>query len=202
MTYVLSGYRPWMAAAILSSTVVLSACGGASGANSALAEKHPSTPGEQTAESAPNTGTQPPSQGSYQPGSEQVGNNSGLDSSPGPSVPTDPVPNNPPIVSGEDVQPGSPPTAGEPIEADGAVVLMWTPPTERENGEPLYDTELGGYEIRYRQPDQEAYETITIENRLAEFYEFHDLVGTYYFQIAAYDTDGLYSEFVNIRPID
>lgn len=77
---------------------------------------------------------------------------------------------------------------------------MWSPPTERENGELLYETELGGYEIRYRQPDQEAYESITVENGLAEFYEFDNLVGSYYFQIAAYDTEGLYSRFVDIRP--
>ena len=80
------------------------------------------------------------------------------------------------------------------------MVLMWSPPKERENGKLLYEDELGGYEIRYRQSDQKAYETVTIKDNLAEFYEFDNLAGTYHFQIAAYDTEGLYSKFVDIRP--
>lgn len=169
MTHVLSAYRPWLAAAILSSTVALSACGGGGGSNS-----FQDTPPN-------NDSTQPgpgPGQGAHRPD---------LDSdNPG---------------SGENAEPDAP-IVGPPIEADGSLVLVWSPPTERENGEPLYDTELGGYKIRFRHIDQEDYETITIENSLAEFYEFDNLVGTYYFQIAAYDTDGLYSKFVNIRPME
>lgn len=190
MTYLLAANRPWLAAAILTSTIVLSACGGGGGADSLLDEKRPTSPKEEATEPAPNTDT-PPSQGSHRPDAE-VDNSIGGDNNPDLAAP--------PLGSGGDAEPGSPPTVAEPIEADGSVFLVWSPPTERENGEPLYDDDLGGYEIRYRQPDQEAYETITIENRLAEFYEFDNLVGTYHFQIAAYDTEGLYSKFVDIRP--
>jgi hypothetical protein len=59
---------------------------------------------------------------------------------------------------------------------DGSVSLYWDVPNQRENGEYLDITEIGGYEVRYK------------------------LKGDYEFQIATFDTNGLYSGFVGIDP--
>lgn len=76
------------------------------------------------------------------------------------------------------------------------VVLEWSPPTERENGEYLEEEEIGGYEIRYRSSEQEDFEVVTIEGGMTDEYAFTDLAGPVEFEIATYDRDGLYSIFV------
>ena len=76
------------------------------------------------------------------------------------------------------------------------VTLYWNTPQERENGETLDVNEIGGYEIRYRL-DGGEYQSITINDGAVDQHLFTDLTaGDYEFQIATFDTDGVYSEFV------
>lgn len=83
---------------------------------------------------------------------------------------------------------------------DSAVgfTLEWTPPNARENGQYLELSEIGGYEIRYRRANESQHQTVTIEPG-ATRHTFTDLQGDYEFEVAAFDTDGLYSNFVTIR---
>ncbi len=82
----------------------------------------------------------------------------------------------------------------------GAVRLEWDRPEFRENGEYLEGDDIGGYELRYRQLGEDDFQTIIVENGWEEDYEFSELVGSYQFSIAAFDNNGLYSEFVSLSP--
>lgn len=82
----------------------------------------------------------------------------------------------------------------------GPVNLNWAPPVERENGNVLDITEVGGYELRYRKVADNAYTYVTINDAWTNTYNFAWLEGTYVFQIAAYDKNGLYSNFVDLVP--
>lgn len=80
--------------------------------------------------------------------------------------------------------------------------LEWTIPTSRENGDPLPVEEIGGYEIRYT-VDGEQYETI-VPDGSANGYDVAALEptpppGSTTFTLGAYDTKGLYSEFVEVE---
>ncbi|WP_024461922.1 fibronectin type III domain-containing protein [Marinimicrobium sp. LS-A18] len=86
-------------------------------------------------------------------------------------------------------------------EVSGLVRLEWDAPQSRENGEYLELYEIGGYELRYRKAGDSEYEVIPVEDGATESHEFDDLSGQYEFSIAAYDTNGLYSEFVNLSPV-
>lgn len=78
-----------------------------------------------------------------------------------------------------------------------SATLSWSRPYERVNGEQLQHYEIGGYEIRYRRAEDEEYTTVVIEDSSAISHEIDDLpAGDYTFKIAAFDTDGLYSQFV------
>lgn len=88
-------------------------------------------------------------------------------------------------------------TAQEP--AGRSVVLDWNIPTERENGEALPVEEIGGYEIRYSVDGGEP-ESLVVPDGTATGYQLDGLSGgSYQFTISAYDTDGLYSEFVSVE---
>lgn len=82
----------------------------------------------------------------------------------------------------------------------GPVNLNWTPPVARENGNVLDITEVGGYELRYRKVADNAYTYVTINDAWTNTYNFAWLEGAYVFQIAAFDKNGLYSNFVNLAP--
>ena len=82
----------------------------------------------------------------------------------------------------------------------GAVSLKWLIPNQRENGDLLDVTELGGYELRYRKATDSAYTYVSINDAWQNFYSFSWLSGNYIFQISAFDTNGLYSGFVNLIP--
>lgn len=86
------------------------------------------------------------------------------------------------------------------IPAQGADRLEWSTPTHRVNGDPLPVEQIGGYEVRVVYPDGTE-ETVVVPDSRAVGYELPNLPpGEYLFRIAAYDTDGLYSEFVDIAP--
>lgn len=99
--------------------------------------------------------------------------------------------------------PKNPPTEQAPDrkpvpdkDAKTVVVFEWDRPDGRENGEFLEIDDIGGYEIRYRSSKQDDYAVVKIDDGLAEVYRFTDLTGAIEFEIATYDTDGLYSVFV------
>lgn len=86
------------------------------------------------------------------------------------------------------------------IRVAGAVALNWLVPNQRENNDVMDITELGGYELRYKQADQTDFSYITINDPWLTFYHFAWLEGTYVFQIAAFDKNGLYSNFISLTP--
>lgn len=83
---------------------------------------------------------------------------------------------------------------------EGPVVLYWTVPTRRENGELLDTSEISGYEVRYKLRSKRDFTYIKIASGYTDTYYFDYLKGDYEFQIAAVDINGLYSRFVTINP--
>lgn len=75
--------------------------------------------------------------------------------------------------------------------------LQWTPPNARENGDYLELHELGGYELRYNANGKDT--TLTFDNR-ATTITLTQLPNNTRFEIAAFDTNGLYSRFVVVAP--
>lgn len=92
-------------------------------------------------------------------------------------------------------------TTGENNAAvPSVVVLQWQRPEQRENGEYLEADEIGGYELRYKKINTDEFSHLVVEDGWLESFEFQEkLVGAYQFQIAAFDTNGLYSEFVDLQ---
>lgn len=85
-------------------------------------------------------------------------------------------------------------------EINGPVLLKWAVPSARENGEYLDVGEVGGYEIRYRKKGQQSYNSVRVEGGYVNNHYFNHLQGNLEFEIAAYDTNGLFSRFVAIVP--
>jgi len=81
----------------------------------------------------------------------------------------------------------------------GPVGISWTAPNKRENGTYLNITDIGGYEIRYKNITDANYTYITINDAFKNRYDFAYLVGDYIFQIAAFDKNGVYSPFVDVQ---
>ncbi len=81
----------------------------------------------------------------------------------------------------------------------GPVEIRWAAPNRRENGDYLDINEIGGYEIRYKKTSDSTYTYIAINDAFEDRYSFAYLVGNYVFQIAAFDKNGVYSSFVDIR---
>lgn len=84
-------------------------------------------------------------------------------------------------------------------QAENAVVRYdWKTPTQRENGEVLTPQEIGGYELRVQQQNGEDLQ-IVIQDPAATHFELTEQVhGNYTASIAVYDSDGLYSAFVDV----
>lgn len=83
----------------------------------------------------------------------------------------------------------------------GPVLLAWTVPSVRENGDELIVEEIGGYEIRYKSDQDTDFTSVKIDGGYVNSYYFNYLEGHFQFEIAAYDTSGLYSRFVTITPL-
>jgi len=84
---------------------------------------------------------------------------------------------------------------------NGSASLKWNVPTQRENGDALDITEIGGYELRYRTATGTQYTYVTINDAWQDQYTFSSLQGQYVFEIAAFDKNGLYSKFVSLKPL-
>lgn len=98
----------------------------------------------------------------------------------------------------DDAPPTNPPPGGtnpNPV-TKGPVTLNWTPPSKRANGNDLDITELGGYEIRYRRATAENYTFVVIRDAWTTTHYIAWLEGQHEFEIAAFDDQGLYSNFV------
>lgn len=81
-----------------------------------------------------------------------------------------------------------------------SVRIEWTTPSIRENGEYLELHEIGGYEIRYRPSNSTVYLQEVIMNNNITHYERDDITKDTIFQIAVFDTNGLYSRFIQLTP--
>ncbi|MEJ2043365.1 MAG: fibronectin type III domain-containing protein [Reinekea sp.] len=86
----------------------------------------------------------------------------------------------------------------ETIVATPNVSLYWSTPLKRVSGEPLLQSDIGGYEIRYKKVDDSQYTNIVLKDNSIERYTIGGLeyAGSYTFEVAVFDTDGIYSEFV------
>jgi hypothetical protein len=91
-------------------------------------------------------------------------------------------------------------TIGKVSAVSGTVGFTWLIPNQRENGNFLDITELGGYELRYRKDTDTVFTYITINDAWQNFYNFSSLSGNYIFQISAFDKTGMYSGFVDLIP--
>lgn len=87
-------------------------------------------------------------------------------------------------------------------KVNGRVALEWYRPDYRENGDLIRDGEIDGYEVRYRKVGAEEHRSVLLEGETVVEHELEGLEkGEYEFSIAAYDDNGLYSEFVSISPL-
>lgn len=78
------------------------------------------------------------------------------------------------------------------------VTIQWSHPAERENGNYLELNEIGGYEIRIFDPRISNYTSIQIPGNSTTSYTLANYLSTMTIEIAVYDTQGLYSEFVSV----
>jgi hypothetical protein len=81
----------------------------------------------------------------------------------------------------------------------GDITLIWLTPSKRENGNPLSLGELSGYELRYKRQTDEEYTYISL-SKLTLLYVIPALLGDYQFELAAIDSNYLYSEFKSLTP--
>lgn len=85
-------------------------------------------------------------------------------------------------------------------QENGTVRLEWSTPTSREDGTYLELEEIGGYELKYKQANSSIYVIELITDRHLTSIELSDAAENSLFQIAAFDTNGLYSRFVQLTP--
>ena len=80
-------------------------------------------------------------------------------------------------------------TVDAPTASSGAITLDWTPPTENTDGTPL--TDLTGYDIHYGTQSGDYTQSISVSNPGIATYVVDNLTpGTYYFSVAAVNSDG------------
>lgn len=81
----------------------------------------------------------------------------------------------------------------------GQAQLSWSTPTTRENGSPLSQAELGGFEIYVLSESTGESVVITVSDPLATTYTVEGLApDTYHFSISAYDQEGQFSPLSDI----
>lgn len=81
----------------------------------------------------------------------------------------------------------------------GDVTLIWLTPIQRANGAILSAGELNGFELRYKRQTDTDYAYVEL-SKLTLLYIIPNLTGDYQFEIAAIDTNNLYSEFKPLTP--
>lgn len=85
-------------------------------------------------------------------------------------------------------------------QENGTVRLEWSTPTLREDGTYLEFEEIGGYELKYKPVNSSIYVSELITDRYLTSIELSDVAENSLFQIAAIDTNGLYSRFIQLTP--
>jgi hypothetical protein len=90
--------------------------------------------------------------------------------------------------------------ASESSSSSRGVRVVWVTPSSREDGTYLELNEIGGYEIRYKPANSSVYLREIITDRHATTYERADLTRDAIFEIAAFDTNGRYSHFIQLMP--
>ena len=83
------------------------------------------------------------------------------------------------------------------VPFSGPASVFWSSPTEREAGQFLDVTEIGGFEIRYKTVSSSSWSTLLLD-RFANYYTFPWLEGDYNIEIATFDNNGLYSNFISL----
>jgi len=78
------------------------------------------------------------------------------------------------------------------------VMLYWSAPQERANGDPMPHSDIGGYEIRYQLPLDDTYEVILVSDPNQEQLLLPNIKKpqNYIFEVAVFDIEGTYSDFV------
>jgi len=90
----------------------------------------------------------------------------------------------------------NPPDKG-PDQVSHSVQLYWSRPLSRVNNNPMPETEIGGYEIRYRKlPDGQFQSIILAADQVQYGLTTVDAVDLYVFSVAVFDQEGIYSDFV------
>jgi len=81
-----------------------------------------------------------------------------------------------------------------PVATTSTVILTWSIPTSRENGDPLFVGELAGYEIYVVAETSGEDQVLSVNDPLATRETITNLASdTYYFSISSIDSDGLRS---------
>ena len=112
----------------------------------------------------------------------------------------EPVVDDPPIIVVPPIE--EPPIIVEPpvVLPISTVTIYWSAPVERVNGEAMPLDEIGGYEIRYRLTADTLYSNVIIEGYSIEQWMLEiEHPELYTFEVAVYDTDGIYSDFVEAQ---
>jgi hypothetical protein len=78
------------------------------------------------------------------------------------------------------------------------VSLYWSKPLERMSGELMDESEIGGYHVRYFDIDNKSeQENIILDENMVTYYiDNLPKENTYQFEVAVFDTNGIYSNFV------
>jgi hypothetical protein len=85
------------------------------------------------------------------------------------------------------------------LQVAGSVTLSWTQPTERANGERIYATDIGGYEIRYKLRSASTYTSVKLGASTTS-HSLSNLKGDYDFEVSVFDVSGNYSDYVRAAP--
>ncbi len=77
------------------------------------------------------------------------------------------------------------------------VIVYWSTPTQRVNGDVISEDDIAGYEIRYKATDEEEYRYTIINDANKDQSVLTGIVAgkAYTFEVAAIDTYGIYSKY-------
>lgn len=89
------------------------------------------------------------------------------------------------------------------VRGDIEVTFSWTIPNTRENGDRLPLSEIQGYELHLWKVGSDTLTEITISDPTMSVFTINDLSAeNYQFQVAAIDTDNLYSRYSEVYSVD
>jgi hypothetical protein len=80
------------------------------------------------------------------------------------------------------------------------VSLQWQRPIFRENGSDFFEHELGGYELHYKPVGSTSFIIVKIDPAMTT-HILSNVASNAEFEIAAFDTNNLYSRFIPLHPI-